>query len=59
VAVRQGIPTDIDVNRTERGYVNDAVPALPFFGRHDTFYRNNSGRARVLVQRLRLPAPPK
>lgn len=38
-------------------YVNDEVQIMPFFGPHEKYYKNNSGRARVLVQRLPLPRP--
>ena len=38
-------------------YVNDAIQFIPFLGPFDLFYRNNSGSAQVMLQRL--PLPPK
>jgi len=39
-------------------YVNDAVQVLPFFGPLERFYNNNSGAAKVTLQRMPLPGAP-
>jgi uncharacterized protein (DUF2235 family) len=39
-------------------YVNDAIQIFPFFGPFELYYRNNSGSAKVEVQRLPLPPLP-
>jgi hypothetical protein len=38
-------------------YVNDAIQVLPFFGPLDRFYNNNSGTAKVTLQRMPPPPP--
>jgi uncharacterized protein (DUF2235 family) len=39
-------------------YVNDAAQILPFFGPLGSFYKNNSGTAKVTLQRMPLPPQP-
>ncbi|WP_249779175.1 DUF2235 domain-containing protein [Bradyrhizobium sediminis] len=39
-------------------YVNDAIQFFPLFGPFELYYGNNSGAARVTLQRMPLPPPP-
>jgi uncharacterized protein (DUF2235 family) len=39
-------------------YVNDAAQILPFFGPLGSFYKNNSGTAKITLQRMPLPQLP-
>jgi uncharacterized protein (DUF2235 family) len=39
-------------------YVNDAAQILPFLGPLGSFYKNNSGTAKVTLQRMPLPPSP-
>ena len=39
-------------------YVNDAAQILPFLGPLGSFYKNNSGTAKITLQRMPLPPAP-
>lgn len=39
-------------------YVNDALQLIPFRGPFDRYYKNNSGTAKVTLQRMPLPPSP-
>jgi hypothetical protein len=39
-------------------YVNDAAQILPFLGPLSSFYKNNSGTAKITLQRMPLPLSP-